>query len=287
MSVKNEKYRAVLKKPTTTLAANIFDPLSARIAQILGYEVLVLSGSVGKASNLAAPDVVISTLPDVQDHIRRITRNTDIPIMVDAEDGFGNAVNVWRCVRELEAAGVSGIEIEDNVVPRQFGVEHPGLNPTATHVGKLEAAVAARTDPTTVIIARSAAWGEDREHAAERMAAYGKTGADAFMLTGVKSKADVEATHKAAPNIPITILGAPADVAKDAKFCADNNVKILMLGNPTYSIAVKAIYESLDYLKKGGDPQAAEYKAKQADPKLTRQIIRTDEFEAWQKKYMR
>ena len=99
MSRKNAMYRALLGKPTVTLAANIFDPLSARIAQIVGYDLLVLSGSVGKAANLAAPDIVISTLPDVQDHIRRVTRNTDIPIMVDAEDGFGNAVNVWRGIR--------------------------------------------------------------------------------------------------------------------------------------------------------------------------------------------
>src|SRR5918994_5767690 len=177
MSNKNQMYRALLKKPVVTLAANIFDPLSGRIAQIAGYDLLVLSGSVGKASNLAAPDVVISTLPDVQDHIRRVTRNTDIPIMVDAEDGFGNAVNVWRCVRELEAAGVSGIEIEDNVVPREFGVQNPGLNPVATQVGKLKAAVAARTDPTTVIIARTATWRADRERAVERIRSYAATGA--------------------------------------------------------------------------------------------------------------
>lgn len=285
MPTKNEKYRAILKKPTATVAANIFDPLSARIAQILGYEVLVLSGSVGKASNLASPDLVVSMFPDVQDHSRRIARNTDLPLMIDAEDGFGNAVNVWRAVRELEMAGVSGIEIEDNVVTKEFGIANPGLNPIATHVGKLEAAVAAKTDPSTVIIARTATWGEDREHAVERITAYGKTGAEAFMLTGVKSKEDVAASHKAAPNIPITILGAPPEVRTDAKFCADNNVKILMLGNPTYSVAVKAIYDTLKYLKDGGDMAAL--KDKQADPKLTRQIIRTDEFEAWQKKYMR
>lgn len=285
MSKKNEMYRALLEKPTITLAANIFDPLSARIAQIIGYDLLVLSGSVGKASNLAAPDVVISTLPDVQDHIRRITRNTDIPIMVDAEDGFGNAVNVWRCVRELEAAGVSGIEIEDNVVPRQFGVQNPGLNPVATQVGKLKAAVAARTDPTTVIIARTAAWGLDREHAVDRIKAYAATGAEAFMLTGVKSKADIEATHQAAPNIPITILGPPPGVKDDATFCSDNNVKIIMLGNPTYLVTVKSIYDTLKFLKDGGD--AAQLKGKQADPELTRQIIRTDEFEKWQKEYMK
>src|SRR5262249_41512269 len=95
---KNEMYRALLRKPTAILAANIYERLSARIAQIVGYELLVLSGSVGKASNLAAPDLVISALPDVQDHVRRITRTTDIPIMIDAEDGFGNALNIWRCV---------------------------------------------------------------------------------------------------------------------------------------------------------------------------------------------
>src|SRR5262245_2526207 len=240
MSRKNEMYRALLAKPAMTLAANIFDPLSARIAQIAGYDLLVLSGSVGKASNLAAPDIVISTLPDVQDHIRRITRNTDIPIMVDAEDGFGNAVNVWRCVRDLEAAGVSGIEIEDNVVPRQFGVKDPGLNTIETQVGKLKAAVAARTDPTTVIIARSATWGIDRDNAVDRIKAYAETGAEAFMLTGVKSKADIEATHRAVPNIPITVLAPPAGAKDDAGFCSANNLKIVMLGNPTYLAAVKS-----------------------------------------------
>ena len=285
MSRKNEMYRALLKRPTATLAANIFDPLSARIAQIVGYDLLVLSGSVGKASNLAAPDVVISTLPDVQDHIRRITRNTDIPIMVDAEDGFGNAVNVWRCVRELEAAGVSGIEIEDNVVPRQFGVEDSGLNPAATQVGKLRAAVAARTDPTTVIIARTATWRADREHAIDRIKAYAATGAEAFMLTGVKSKADIEATHRAAPDIPITVLAPPPGIRDDARFCSDNNLKIIMLGNPTYLVAVKAVHDTLKFLKDGGDD--AELKAKQADPGLARQVIRTDEFEKWQKEYMK
>ena len=285
MSRKNELYRALLSKPATTLAANIFDPLSARIAQIVGYDLLVLSGSVGKASNLAAPDLVVSTLPDVQDHIRRVTRITDIPIMVDAEDGFGNAVNVWRSVRELEAAGVSGIEIEDNVVPREFGVESPGLNPLATQVGKLKAACAARTDPTTVIIARTATWGRDREHAVERIKAYAATGAEAFMLTGVKSKADIEATHRAAPNIPITILSPPPGVRDDAGFCADNNVKIVMLGNPTYLVAVKSIHDTLKFLKEGGDPSSLQ--EKQADRSLARSITRIDEFEKWQREYVK
>jgi carboxyvinyl-carboxyphosphonate phosphorylmutase len=205
--------------------------------------------------------------------------------MVDAEDGFGNAVNVWRCVRELEAAGVSGIEIEDNVVPRQFGIPNPGLNTIATQVGKLRAAVAARTDPTTVIIARTATWGVDREHAVDRVKAYAATGAEAFMLTGAKSKADIEATHNAAPDMPITVLSPPPGVKDDARFCTDNNVKVIMLGNPTYLVAVKSIYDTLEFLKDGGD--AAQLTGKQADRDLARQIIRTDEFERWQQEYLK
>jgi carboxyvinyl-carboxyphosphonate phosphorylmutase len=122
MSRVREQFRSVLARSTCTLAANIFDPLSARIAHMLGYDVCVLSGSAGKAANLAVPDLVLSTMSDVVDHCRRITRSADVSLMVDAEDGFGNAVNVMRTVKEMEAAGVSGIEIEDNAVPKQFNL---------------------------------------------------------------------------------------------------------------------------------------------------------------------
>src|SRR5215468_11496543 len=134
MSHALERFRRVISGSTCVLAANIFDPLSARIADMLGYEVCVLSGSVGKAANLGVPDLVLANMSDVVDHCRRITRMADVSLMVDAEDGFGNAVNVVRTVREMEAAGVAGIEIEDNVVPKQFHVTHPGLVSTAEQV---------------------------------------------------------------------------------------------------------------------------------------------------------
>src|SRR6266542_5942117 len=160
MSRVRERFRSVISGSTCVLAANIFDPLSARIAHMLGYDVCVLSGSVGKVANLAVPDLVLSNMSDVVDHCRRITRIADVSLMVDAEDGFGKAVNVMRTVKELEAAGVSAIEIEDNIVPKQFHVSHPGLVSKAEQVGKLKAAVAARTDPTTVVVARTSALAE-------------------------------------------------------------------------------------------------------------------------------
>jgi carboxyvinyl-carboxyphosphonate phosphorylmutase len=284
MSRARELFREVLSRPTCTLGANIFDPLSARIAHMLGYEVCVLSGSVGKVANLGVPDIVLSNMSDVVDHCRRITRISDVSLMVDAEDGFGNAVNAVRTVREMEAAGVAGIEIEDNFVPRRFNVADPGLVSTEEQVGKLEAAVAARTDPTTVIVARSAALGLcPLDEALERVRAYSQTGAEALMLTGAQSREQLEAVHQAT-SLPLCVLSPPADARNDQAFL-NSNMRILMLGNPTFAVAVKAIHDSLKHLKDGGTLEdLAEH---QAAPELLRQVNRTDEFVGLQERYLR
>ena len=285
MSRTRELFREVLARPYCTLAANIFDPLSARIAHMLDYEVCVLSGSVGKVANLGVPDIVLSNMSDVVDHCRRITRIADVSLMVDAEDGFGNAVNVVRTVREMEAAGVSGIEIEDNFVPRQFNVADPGLVSTEEQVGKLEAAVAARTDPTTVIVARSAALGLcPLDEALERIQAYSQTGAEALMLTGCRSREQLEAVH-GVTSLPLCVLNPPADARNDQAFLDANGVRILMLGNPTFAVAVKAIHDSLKHLKEGGAME--DLADRQAPPELLRQVNRTDEFTDLQERYLR
>jgi len=209
----------------------------------------------------------------------------DVSLMVDAEDGFGNAVNVIRTVKELEAAGVAAIEIEDNAVPRQFGVSHPGLVSTAEQVGKLKAAVAARSDPTTVIVARTSALAECAlEEALERIRAYAATGAEALMLVGIRrGRADLEAVHQAT-SLPLCVLNPPADVRNDLPSLAANGVRILMLGNPTFAVAVKAIYDSLKHLHEGGGLEALQ--DRQASPTLLRAVNRTDEFMQQQREYL-
>jgi carboxyvinyl-carboxyphosphonate phosphorylmutase len=285
MSDVRERFRSVLARPTCSLAANIFDPLSARIAHMLGYDICVLSGSVGKVANLAVPDIVLSNMSDLVDHCRRITRIADVSLMVDAEDGFGNAVNVIRTVKELEAVGVSAIEIEDNVVPKRFHVSHPGLLSTAEQVGKLKAAVAARTDPTTVIVARTSALAEcSLDEALERIKAYTDTGAEALMLVGVRrGRPDLEAVHQAT-SLPLCVLNPPPDVRNDAHFLAATGVRILMLGNPVFAVAVKAIYDSLKHLQEGGAIEALQ--DRQASQDLLRAVNRTDEFMRQQREYM-
>ena len=286
MSRTRERFRSVISGSTCVLAANIFDPLSARIADMLGYQVCVLSGSVGKVANLGVPDIVLSNMSDVVDHCRRITRMAAVSLMVDAEDGFGNAVNVRRTVQEMEAAGVSAIEIEDNSVPKRFNVQNPGLVSKEEQVGKLQAAVASRTDPSTVIVARTSALAEcPLEEALDRIRAYSTTGAEALMLAGVpRGRADLAAVHQAT-SLPLCVLNPPPEARNDSAFLAANGVRILMLGNPTYAIAVKAIYDALKRLKEGTTLE--DIKELQAPPDLLRAVNRTEEFIQWQQEYLR
>ena len=285
MSHARERFRRVLSQPSCTVAANIFDPLSARIAQMLDYDVCFLSGSVGKVANLGVPDIVLYNLSDAVDHCRRITRMAEVSLMVDGEDGFGNAVNVMRTVRELEAAGVSAIEIEDNIAPERFNAPDPGLHATAEQVGKLEAAVAARTDPTTVIVARTAALTyAPLDEALERMRAYAQTGVEAIRLVGLRTRAQLEAVHQAT-SLPLTVLSPPPDMMHDRAFLAAHGVRVLMLGNPAFAMAVKAIYECFTHVKEGGAVE--DLADQQASADLLRAVNRTDEFLHWQQRYVR
>lgn len=285
MSKARERFREVISRPTCTVAANIFDPLSARIAHMLDYEVCFLSGSVGKVANLGVPDIVMYNMSDAVDHCRRITRMADISLMVDGEEGFGNAVNVMREIKELESAGVSAIEIEDSIAPLQFNAADPGLYSKAEQVGKLEAAVAARTDPTTVIVARTAALAKcPLDEALDRMKAYAQTGVEVIRLTGLQTREQLEAVHQAT-SLPLTVLSPPADMINDRAFLAANGVRILMLGNPAFAIAVKSVYDCLKHLKDGGAME--ELSEKQASSELLRAVNRTDEFIQLQQQFLR
>ena len=222
---------------------------------------------------------MLSNMSDVVDHCRRITRIADVSLMVDAEDGFGNAVNVSRTVREMEAARPS----RTTLFPAS-SMWHPGLVSTGKQVGKLEAAVAARTDPTTVIVARTAALGLcPLDEALDRIRAYSQTGVEALMLTGSSSREQLEAVH-GVTSLPLCVLSPPADARNDQDFLDANGVRILMLGNPTYAVAIKAIYDSLNHLKNGGALE--DLADRQAPADLLRQVNRTAESIALQERYL-
>ena len=285
MSLARERFRTVLSRPDCTLAANIFDPLSARIAHMLDYEVCFLSGSVHKVANLAVPDIVLINMSDLVDVCQRITRIADVSLMHDGEDGFGNAVNVVRSVKELEAAGVSAIEIEDAIPPSRFNQGDLGLYSQAEQVGKLEAAVAARNDPMTVIVARTTALAHfPLDEALDRIKAYSQTGVEAVRLAGLRTRDQLEAVHQATP-LPLTVLSPPDDMKNDMDFMAANGVRIVMAGNPSFGMAIQAIYDCFKHLKQGGAVE--DLAPREANAELLRQVNRTDEFIQLQERFLR
>src|SRR5712691_10815935 len=155
LAERRRRYRQVLEGTSCIHPASVFDAMSARMAESLGFEVGMFSGSIGSGVVLGAPDLTVLTLTEFADQIRRIARGSDLPLMVDADHGYGNALNVMRTVEELEASGVAALTIEDTVLPTPFGSGTERLVSIEEMLGKLRAAVAARQDPALVVLART------------------------------------------------------------------------------------------------------------------------------------
>src|ERR1700757_1209410 len=141
---RRRRFRAILKGDRCYHPASVFDPLSARIAQDLGFEVGMFAGSTASLTVLGAPDLILITLSEFAEQAYRINRAFDVPLLVDADHGYGNALNVMRTVQELETAGVSALTIEDTVLPRPYGPAGRGVTSIEEGVGRMRAALAAR-----------------------------------------------------------------------------------------------------------------------------------------------
>ena len=290
MSRSRERFREILRGPGCTPVAPIFDPLSARIADILGWEVIKLTGSARKAASLAVPDdAPLANMSDLVDACAHITRLADLSLVVDADCGGGNALTVFRTVQELEGAGASAIELEDCIggIGPSEGSRGSRLVSVDEHVGKLQAAVAARRDPTTVIVARTRAVAElPLAEALDRIRAYAQTGAEAIYLYGhlPRGRADIEAVHQVT-DLPMYMLRLPVDAAGDPDFLAANRVTIRTFTQVVYGAAVRAIHDSLKHLKNGGGLE--ELRDRQASAELLTAVTRGNEFARWEQMYVR
>ena len=209
LSERRKQYRRILEGNVCIHPASVFDAMSARMAASLGFEVGMFAGSIASGTVLGAPDLVVLTLTEFAEQIRRITRGSDLPLMVDADHGYGNALNVMRTVEELETSGVAALTIEDTVLPMPFGGQDEGLVPVGEMVGKLRAAVAVRQDPSLVVIGRTGALRRGGIAEAEkRLKVYQDTGIDAVFLAGASRREEVEAMHRVT-RLPLMLGGAP------------------------------------------------------------------------------
>jgi carboxyvinyl-carboxyphosphonate phosphorylmutase len=279
------KLRAVLMGTQCVSPASVFDPLSARVAESVGYQIGMLAGSVASNTTLAAPDLIVLTLTEFAEQIRRIMRVSKLGLLVDADHGYGNALNVMRTIQELEHAGVSGMSIEDTALPTRFrqpeGADE--LISIDEMVGKLKAAVSARTDPSLVIAGRTAALKvEGRAGAVARVKAYAATGVDAIFVIGVEALDQVAAVHEAA-GLPVIVGSAPASLKRED--LAARGARILLQGHQPVAAAVKALQETYAHLYNGGAP--ADLKLRIASAQDMERLVAGEDYRKWQREFLR
>src|SRR5262249_35748030 len=186
--------------------------ISIRIAEDFGFEVGMFGGSVASLAVLGDPDIALITLTELAEQMRRMSRAAALPVLGDADHGYGNALHVRRTVQELDAAGAGGLTIEDTLLPQTFGESKTQLISPEEGVGKMKAALDGRGDPTLVILARTGAASiTSLGDAIERARAYEATGVDGLFFTGIKNRAALDASGEAT-RLPSTHDGPPEGV---------------------------------------------------------------------------
>ena len=254
---RREKFRAILSGDRCVHPGSVYDPLTARMAEDLGFEVGMFAGSTASLTVLGAPDIILLTLTEFAAQALRINRAMDVPLMVDADHGYGNALNVKRAVEELETAGVAGLSIEDTILPQPFGAGAAQLGTIEEGVGKMRAALEGRGDKNLVIAGRtSAPRVTGTEDAIARVTAYEAAGVDAIFVVGVQSRAQLEAIA-AAVSLPI-ILGGSAREVRGLDYLGSLGVRVALQGHQPIMAAAQAAYSVLKAFREGAQPEDLE-----------------------------
>ncbi|MBN9596389.1 MAG: isocitrate lyase/PEP mutase family protein [Afipia sp.] len=252
---KREAFRAILSGKDVIKPGSVYDPISARIAEDVGFELGLFGGSAASLTILGDPDLLLITLSELAEQVRRICRAGNIPVLVDADHGYGNALNVRRTVQELEAAGAAGLTIEDTLLPQAYGQAKPQVISIDEGVGKMRAALSGRSDLSLVIVGRTGAASITTiDDTVARAKAYEATGVDALFFTGLKTRAELQAIA-AATKLPIIMGSADGELA-DMTFLASQRVRVANQGHAPIAAATQAVYQTLKELRDGTAPKS-------------------------------
>jgi carboxyvinyl-carboxyphosphonate phosphorylmutase len=247
---RRELLRSILSGSTCVRPGSVYDAISIRIAADLGFELGMFGGSVASLAVLGDPDITLITLTELAEQMRRMSRAAALPVLVDADHGYGNALNVRRTIEELEAAGAAGITIEDTLLPQAFGQSGTQLISLEEGVGKMKAALDARSDPSLVVIGRTGAASiSSLDDAVARAKAYEGTGVDALFFTGIKQAFELEAIAEST-KLPIVLGGAPEQMS-DLRHLATQRVRIALQGHAPFAAATQAVHDTLKALREG------------------------------------
>ncbi|MGJ7571780.1 isocitrate lyase/PEP mutase family protein [Variovorax sp. RB2P76] len=190
-----DNFKTRLARNDIVLAPGVYDALSALVAEQAGFEALYLSGASIAYTRLGRSDIGLTTFTEVADTLARITERVNLPVIVDADTGFGNALNTQRTVRGFERAGAAMVQIEDQTFPKRCGhLDGKAVVPAREMVGKLKAALDARSSSDTLILARTDAVAvEGLEAALDRAEAYLECGVDALFIEALRSPEQMDA----------------------------------------------------------------------------------------------
>jgi carboxyvinyl-carboxyphosphonate phosphorylmutase len=279
---RRERFRAVLQGDQCVHPGSVFDPISARIAEELGFEIGMFAGSIASFTVLGAPDLIVLTLTEFAAQAYRINRAGRLPLLVDADHGYGNALNVMRTVQELETAGVAAASIEDTLLPRTYGEAKPTLISIDEGVGKMRAALAAREDKSFVVVGRtSAAAITGTADAAARAKAYQSAGVDALFFAGRITRDQLDAIAGEV-KIPIVLGGLSSDML-DKPYLASRGVRIALQGHQPFSAAVQAVYNTLKALRDGTPPAGL---SGVASAETMARVTREGDYKSWTERFL-
>ncbi|MCB1997331.1 MAG: isocitrate lyase/PEP mutase family protein [Rhodoferax sp.] len=245
--------KARLQEPRPLLVPGIYDALSALIAEQAGFEALYLSGASIAYTRLGRSDVGLTTATEVADTLAHITERVRTPVIVDADTGFGNALNVQRTVRAFERAGAAMIQLEDQTFPKRCGhLDGKGVVPVAEMQGKLRSALDARRSDATLILARTDALAvEGLDAALDRAEAYLACGVDALFIEALRTPADMDAAcDRFAQRVPLLanmVEGGKTPVQSAAELGARGFRIVIFPGGTARAVAhtLQGYYASL------------------------------------------
>jgi methylisocitrate lyase len=282
-----KKLRELLARKKLLLAPGCFDGLSARLVEEAGFAAAYLSGGA-VARSTALPDLGLMTMSEVIERARQVTSAVKLPVIADADTGYGNALSVVRTVREFERAGVAAIHIEDQVTPKRCGhLDGKEVITQAEMEDKIRAALEARSDPDFIVIARTDARAVNGvDDAIARARAFVKLGADAAFVEAAESEAELEKIARELKNAPLIVnmtRGGKTPLLP-AKRLEAMGYRVAIYPSDTQRAAMKAMQEALAVLKRDGSTDAVD--DKMVSFKERDRIAGLEEWEKIEKDYL-
>lgn len=278
-------FRKVIESGRTLLVPGAPNALTARLIEDVGFDAAYLTGAGLSNTFLGMPDIGLLTLPEIATHVAAISAVVETPLIVDADTGFGNAVNVWHTVRTLERAGAFAIQLEDQTFPKRCGhFEGKSVVAAEEMAAKVRSAVEARTDPNLLIMARTDARAtEGLEEAIRRARMYRDAGADILFVEAPRSEDEIRAiaAEVEGPKV-LNIVEGGKTPALRLERAAELGFAIVLYANLPLVVHIHAVRGLLTFMKENGHAEGGPERASFTD---RQSVVRKDFFDAMGKRF--